>query len=121
MIKKVFFVGRFRLPDGTAAAQLIKGIGKILRETGYQTVFIDKEVSAKVKTKEIVRVEERIIQSIKFYILIRGLVNLKVIRKKNRCWDYWTEKRMTYAWHIITIRLSEFLNSKDMRQVKRLH
>lgn len=59
MIKKVFFVGRFRLPDGTAAAQLIKGIGKILRETGYQTVFIDKEVSAKVKTKEIVRVEEK--------------------------------------------------------------
>lgn len=36
MIKKVFFVGRFRLPDGTAAAQLIKGIGKILRETGYK-------------------------------------------------------------------------------------
>lgn len=59
MIKKVFFVGRFQLPDGTAAAQLIKGIGKIFREAGYQPVFIDKQVSANVKTKKIVRVEEK--------------------------------------------------------------
>lgn len=59
MSKKIFFIGRFKFPDGTAAAQLMKGIGEIFRHIGYQTYFIDKEISEQVKTKEIAVIKEK--------------------------------------------------------------
>jgi glycosyltransferase involved in cell wall biosynthesis len=39
MIKKVVYVGAFRFPNGDAASQRVLGIGKSLREYGFDVIF----------------------------------------------------------------------------------
>ena len=40
--KTVLYVGGFILPDKNAAAQRVVGIAKILRDIGYNVVFMPK-------------------------------------------------------------------------------
>ncbi|MDR3414060.1 MAG: glycosyltransferase [Formivibrio sp.] len=40
---RIFYVGGFRFPDGDAAAHRVYGIGKALRDSGYEVVFLGAE------------------------------------------------------------------------------
>lgn len=85
---KVYMIGMFSLPDGTAAAQLIKGMIKIINESGNEAVVIDTVESREVGAiqKERMLIDGAEVIKIVFPYNLNGRLdkklNYKIIREE---------------------------------------
>lgn len=113
--KKIFYVGSFKFPDKNAGARRVYGIGMVLREIGYDVIYLGSESEG--RNQDFVKDKKYQYKGFDYYPS-RVLGNSKV-QKISRLWNTYisgnvTIKRLEEQWTDDTVGIIAYQVSSSM-------
>lgn len=91
---RVYVVGAFRFPDGDAAAVRVLGLGKSLRESGFEVLFSGWEEEG--RSQDFLVTGEFVFQDFKYYS--QNEFRTKKVNFLRRLWGYLSAGKNTIKW-----------------------